>query len=193
MACCPVTLPSSLHTLAHLSRQVPAKSALSLARRSAGGSSGGGSLDRRSGTLSRGSGGTVSRVSGSSGGGRAPGGRTVKCLPPLEAGPGRQTSFPFAASKAAVLSELHAACSGGKLGNAHSISAGELSKKGAAAAPAEPPQVGLLGLPLLQGGPPGTSPARRAAAVRQQFELPPGRRVEEARRSLFAAGPKPEA
>jgi uncharacterized protein (TIGR01615 family) len=173
-------------------KPVPAKSALTLARRSAGGS-GGGVLDRKSGTLSRSSGGTVSRVSGGS---RAPGGRTVKCLPPLEAGPGRQTSFPFAASKAAVLSEMHAMHGGGKLGSAHSISAGELSKKVAAAVASDTPQGGPSGLPPLQGGPspaPGTSPARRAAAVRQQFGLPAGRRVEEARRSLFATAPKPEA
>lgn len=170
--------------------QVPAKSALTLARRSAGGGGSGG-LDRRSGTLSRGSGGTVSRVSGVSGGGRAAGGRTVKCLPPLEAGPGRQTSLPFAASKAGMLSDIHAMHGGGKLGGAHSSSAGDLSKKGAAAAVSVTPlRGGPSGLPPLQGGAPqapGTSPARRAAAVRQQFGLPPGRRVEEARRSLFAA------
>ena len=113
----------------------------------------------------------------------------MKCLPPLEAGPGRQTSLPFAASKIALLSEMQAAHSSGKLGNAHSSSAGELSKKGNAAASADPPQNRPSGLPPIQGGAPqtpGTSPARRAAAVRQQFGLPPGRRVEEARRSLFA-------
>lgn len=115
-------------------------------------------------------------------------------MPPLEVGaglgPSRHTSFPFdAASKLDAAAGLHPNRSGslnsglnpgghGHLQDSHSASAGELSAGG--------------GVPVLpQGGPlpvPGTSPARRAAAVRQHFGMPPpGRRSSPgARRSSFA-------